>query len=338
MRSRPLALAVALALLPAAGALAGPLAIDLSTYTQVGRYTLPAPSNTTPPAGSLLAEEVSAVTFNRDTNSLFVVGDGGTSIVQVSKTGALINSMTLALNPARPQGAEFYDPEGLAYIGNGRFVMVEERDRRAVLFTYNAGTTLGRADTQSVKLGTTIGNVGLEGLTFDPLTGGYIFAKEENPKGIFQTTLDFAAGTASNGSATTVNSTNLFDPALLTQLPDFAEVFALSNVQSLTGQPDGSNLLVLSQVSGRVQEVSRSGQVLSTLTFTQAPTDTLSVADQQFEGLTMDDEGILYATTENGLDPQLFVFAPAAVAVPEPASTAMLLAALGMMMGWRARR
>ena len=41
---------------------------------------------------------------------LFVAGDGGTSVVQVNKTGQLINSMTLAPGSS-PQGTEFYDTE-----------------------------------------------------------------------------------------------------------------------------------------------------------------------------------------------------------------------------------
>ena len=44
----------------------------------------------------MLAQEASGVTYNWVTNTLFVAGDGGTSIVQVSKTGGLIDSMTLA--------------------------------------------------------------------------------------------------------------------------------------------------------------------------------------------------------------------------------------------------
>ena len=135
----------ALAAVVGAAALAAPAnaiaAVDLSTYTRVGRYDLPEPTRTTPPAGSLLAKEVSAVTYNPDTDTLFVVGDGGTSIVQVSKTGELIDSMTLAPGTS-PQGTDFYDPEGLTYVGGGRFVFVEERDRQFVLFTYVPDTTL----------------------------------------------------------------------------------------------------------------------------------------------------------------------------------------------------
>lgn len=217
----------------AAGALAttaaavGPITgVDLSTYVRVARFDLPEPTRTTPPANSLLAQEVSAVAYNWDTDTLFVVGDTSTSIVQVSKTGALIDSMTLAPGSS-PQGTEFYDTEGLAYIGGGQFVLTEERDRQAVRFTYAAGTTLTRGATQTVKLGTTVGNVGLEGITNDPATAGFIGVRELTPLGVFQTGIDFGAGTATNGSPTTTDSVNLFDPALA-GVADFADVFSLS--------------------------------------------------------------------------------------------------------------
>ena len=141
-----------------------PLAVDLSTYVRVGRFDLPEPTRTAAPPNSLLAQEASSVTYDWDTNTLFVVGDGGTSVVQVSKTGQLIDSMTLAPGNS-PQGTEFYDTEGIAYVGGGNFVLIEERDRQAVLFTYVAGATLHRSDVKTVKLGTTVGNIGLEGVS-----------------------------------------------------------------------------------------------------------------------------------------------------------------------------
>src|SRR5262249_569105 len=231
--------------------------VDLSRYVRVGRFNLPEPTRTMPPNGtSLLAQEASSVTYNWDTNTLFVVGDGGTSVVQVTKTGALINSMTLAPGGS-PQGTEFFDTEGIAYVGGGKFVMTEERDRQLVLFTYVAGATLHRADVKTVKLGTTIGNIGLEGVTFDPSTGHYILVNEKEPKGIFETAIDFAAGTASNGSPTTDESINLFDPALVNTL-DFSDVFALSNLPSLSGDPTFNQLLIISQESGQIVQVDRS--------------------------------------------------------------------------------
>src|ERR1700712_5477939 len=67
--------------------------VNLATYKKVGEFELPSPTNATPPTNSLLAQEASAVTYDWDTETLFVAGDGGTSIVQVSKSGALIDSM-----------------------------------------------------------------------------------------------------------------------------------------------------------------------------------------------------------------------------------------------------
>ncbi|MBB3860679.1 uncharacterized protein YjiK [Novosphingobium hassiacum] len=288
------------------------MTIDLSTYVRVGRYDLPEPTRSAHPVNSLLAQEASGVAFNWDTGTLFIIGDGGQSVTEVTLTGQFVSTMTLALGSS-PQGTEFYDPEGIAYIGNGQFVMTEERDRQAVLFTYQAGTTLGRADTKTVDLGTFSPNLGLEGLSYDPLTGGFIFAKEKQPIGIFQTTIDFNAGTASNGSPTTENSIDLFDTSLL-GLTDVADVFALSNIASLTGTAEASNLLILSQESGKIVEVDRSGTVLSTLTLQSDPGNPLNIAAQGHEGISMGPDGTIYVVSENGGGdadhPQLWVYKP----------------------------
>src|SRR5262245_51776109 len=266
--------------------------VDLSTYLRVGRFDLPEPTRTAHPPNSLLAQEASAVTYNWDTDTLFVVGDGSTSVVQVSKTGQLIDSMTLAPGSS-PQGTDFFDTEGVAYVGGGKFVLVEERDRQVNLFTYAAGGILRKTDVQTVKIGTTIGNTGLEGISYDPLTSGYILVKESDPQSIFQTGIDFVAKTATNGSPTSANSTNLFNPAL-PNLADFSDVFALSNLPSLSGQPDYNHLLVLSQESGQIINIDRSGTIFNKLTIVSDPGNPLSVADQTHEGMTMDREGNLY--------------------------------------------
>ncbi|MFZ4721168.1 MAG: lamin tail domain-containing protein, partial [Ilumatobacteraceae bacterium] len=306
----------------AATALSG---VDLSTYIRIGRFDLPEPTRTTPPVNSLLAQEVSAVTYNPVTDTLFVIGDGSTSVVQITKTGQLIDSMTLARG-ASPQGTEFYDTEGLTYVGGGdQFAFVEERDRQVSLFTYVPDTTLQRTDVKTVDLGTFVDNIGIEGISWDPQTSGFIAVKEITPEGLFQTSIDFDAGTATNGSATTTDSVNLFDPALV-GVSDFADVFALSNLTTLTG-PESDNLLVLSQEQGRIVNISRTGVISSALDIVSDPGNPLSVPNQQHEGLTMDTDGNLYVVSENGggdiNHPQLWVYAPSPV--PNTAPTAVTL-------------
>ena len=316
MKLTPFAAACGLAL-AALSASAQVTSVDLSTYTRTGRYNLPEPTRT-PGGPNLLAQEASAITYDRDRGTLFVLGDGGTAIVEVSLTGTLIGSMTLS---------GFDDPEGLTYIGNGQFVMAEERNRYANLFSYRAGSTLTTAGAQRVQLGTTIGNIGNEGISYDPLTGGYIVVKEKQPEGIFQTTIDFAAGTASNGSPSTVLSANLFNPSLA-GLADFADVYALSNLASLRGRPEESHLIVLSQESGRLINIDRLGNVSSSLLIGASdPGTPLQVTmDQQHEGVTMDDAGNIYIVSENGggdiNHPQLWVYSVAAV--PDIAASWML--------------
>ena len=270
--------------------------LDLANYTLVSRTTLPV--NLVSGANQIAAE-VSAVTYNEATDSLFIIGDEGTYITQLSKAGAVIDSMTL------PAGL-FADPEGLTAIGNNQFVVANERLRTANLLTYRGGTTLDANTVKTIKLGTTVGNIGLEGVSFDPLTRGYVFVKEKEPQAVFQTTLDFAAGTASNGSASTENSANLFDPALA-GVVDLADVHALSNTLPSTA-PDYSHLMLLSQESGRIVKTDRQGRIYSRLDLLNAP------LDLGHEGLTFDKQLNLYVTNEAGGGsqalPQLWVFAP----------------------------
>ena len=309
---------------------AGPTAINLANYVRVGRYNLPEPTRTALPAGTpssnLLGQEASGVTYNWDTDTLFIVGDGGRSVTQVSKTGQLINTMTLALRTGAPQGTDFYDPEGITYLGGGQFVMTEERDRQLVKFTYAAGTTLARAGAQTVKLGTFDDNTGTEGLSWDPQTNSFIVLKEKNPIGVFQTGVDFAAGTATNGSPTAANSTNLFDATKL-GLTDVADVFALSNLPSMSGQPQTSHLLIIGQEDARVVLVDRAGNIQSTLNLASDPGNPLNAADQQHEGITMDRAGNIYIVNENGggsIDfPQLLVYAPATGTNRAPTAVAL---------------
>jgi uncharacterized protein YjiK len=308
---------------------AGATGVNLLNYVRVGRYDLPEYRRTALPPGTpvhnLLCDEASGVAYNWDTDTLFIIGDGGASVTQVSKTGVLIDTMTLALGSS-PQGTDFYDPEGITYIGGGQFVFSEERDQQLVKFTYAAGTTLTRATAQTVDLGPFDDNTGTEGLSWDPPASDFVCLKELGPIGVFRTGVNFAAGTATVAPPITGNeSSNLFNTSLL-GMSDVADVFAFTNIPSMAGQPQENNLLIIGQENARILNVSRTGVISSSLQITAGPGD-IAVGGMQHEGITMDRAGNIYVVNENGGGsiqyPQLWVYAPSAV--PNAAPTAVAL-------------
>src|SRR5262245_8948595 len=97
--------------------------LDLGRYRHTGPLPLPAL-----PDGP--AAEASAVTFNWDPGHLFVLGDEGQAVVEVTRSGALVSTMTLT---------GFEDTEGITYVGGAKVVLVEERLQDAFLLSYAAG-------------------------------------------------------------------------------------------------------------------------------------------------------------------------------------------------------
>lgn len=259
------------------------------------------------PAGP--AAEASAVTWNWDRDSLFVVGDEGDAIVEVDRNGTLLSSMSLS---------GFDDTEGLTYIGGGRFVVVEERLQDAYVLIYAAGGAVSRSSLASASLGVTVGNVGLEGISYDPSTGQYIVVKEKTPEQVNAATLSFGIGTS--GTATV---TSLFDPASL-GLTDLSDVQVLSTVLD-PSSADYGNLLIYSQESARLLEVSRTGSVLSMYS--------LAGITDSAEGVTIDSNGTIYIVDEG---PNMYVLTP--TPVPLPAAAWLLLSGVAGLVGFGRRK
>lgn len=273
-------------------------AFSLQNYQLSAEYNLPAGQ----------AAEASAIVYNRDRDSLFVVGDEGLFVAEVSKTGALIGSMTLT---------GFADTEGLAYVGGGRFLIAEERLQTGYLFTYAAGGTLTRSGLQSYQFGANnVGNVGLEGFTYDFASGKVWGVKEKTSQAVYEATLDLSGG------GITVN-TNPFNPAGLGLL-DLSDIYAIGNSAAYAGTASGDNFLIVSQESNRLLEVSRTGQIVSSL-------DLASYGHIDIEGVTMDDQGNIYLTSE--ATPSMMVFS---APVPEP--SVVMLGGLGVLALLRRRR
>ena len=256
-----------------ASAGAGITSFDLSRYRVAGVYNLPS-----------TAVEASAIAINPATGTLLILEDEGTLIIETTLTGVLVGSMSLT---------GFADTEGLTHVGSGQFVLAEERLQDLFLFTYVRGGSVSRASLQSVSLGPTIGNEGVEGVSFDPRDGSFVWIKEKLPMGVSRAAVNFTTSAAT--------STALFTPAL--GVSDLADVQALAIVTSLASTADHDNLLLVSQESARLVESTRAGIALSQFD--------LSGMFAKAEGVTIDQDGTIYVVDETA---RLMVLKPLCLA------------------------
>jgi len=306
--------------------------IDLSRYSVSGSYALDTLFGTSGQGVSGL--EASAVTYARDRGTLFYVGDEGTGVVEISKTGQTLSTMRFigGSNGGWPTASTNHDSEGLTYLGNGVLVVAEERLQDAYRFTYtgnvnynqaNVTSGVNLANAQGVSIGGNAGNNGLEGISYDPRNGSFVSIKQQSPQDILAGALSFAAGTA--GVST---MSQLFNPDLM-GLTTLSDIQTLSPVDALAGTAAADNLLVLSLGSRKLIEVNRAGQVLSFF-------DLSNVAPHNaIEGVTIDENGTIYLVAEqeqdgSTLDPHSRLIVLSAP-VPEPETWAMMLAGLGLL-------
>jgi uncharacterized protein YjiK len=300
--------------------------INLGNYQVTGTYGLDILGGV---GGAISGLEGSAVTYARDRGTLFFVGDEGTGVIEISKTGQTIGNNFFDWTNT---GSTNHDTEGLTYLGGGVLVVGEERLQDAYKFTYSAGSTVVLANSFVSISNVVVGNNGMEGISYDPRDGSFVTIKQQSPQDILAGTLTFAAGA---GGVSTM--TNLFNPALM-NLVTLSDVQTLSPVDALTGTPAANNLLILSLGSKKLIEVDRLGNTKSFFDLSTV------VPHNAIEGVTIDENGTIYLVAEQVQDgtalpgdkSQLIVLSSVA-AVPEPANWAMMLAGLGFV-GFAAKR
>jgi uncharacterized protein YjiK len=301
-------------------ALAAPAAaaLDLSTYT----VTL---------QKGLNFDEASGVAYNYDKNTLFVIDDEGDDAAEFALDGTKLTADKFQSN--------YRDLEGVTYIGNGQYVLADERrEAMAKIQAVSTGTVGGlpsttytgttTAQTYLVNGGTNVGNNGLEGVAYDPLTGGFFGVKQGGAAGIAEqvyfTDISFA-------STTTGTTSHPFDPTPL-GLGTLSDIAVLAANPNFAGTDYYGNLLLLSADAStrRLIEVSRTGQLLSSF-------DLTNLAIQTIEGVALDYSGNIYlvgetgGTTPGSSSTSGLVVLSRAAAVPEPATWAMFIGGFGLI-------
>jgi len=153
------------------------VSLDLGDYAHEASYRLSRDR----------VREASGLTYNYETGTLFLVSDRADGLIEISTTGEVLGEMALR---------RFSDTEGVTYIGNGRFVVVDEEEQEAYWLTYVEDGSADRREVPRADLGRRRGNSGLEGISYDPVADRYLTVKESNPPQVIQNVIDFDTGAA----------------------------------------------------------------------------------------------------------------------------------------------
>lgn len=228
-----------------------------------------------------LTDDLSGLTYNKDSDTLFGVLNGNPLIVELSLEGQLLRRIQV-------NGVE--DMEGLTHIAGNRYVIAEERRRRLLEIEIpDDATELDVTDAPSltVSLDEERDNKGLEGLSWDTQRQRLMVVKERDPMRVFIVT-----GFVGQPEGVSINIQ--LEPSLQ---PD--NLF-MNDLSSLSADNNTGQLLLLSDESHMVVEYSADGKPLSLLGLWRGMSG-LGRTVPQAEGLTVDSQRRIYVVSEPNL-------------------------------------
>ncbi len=262
-------------------------AINLNNYTL-----------TAGPVTTSIPNDLSGVTYNSMTNSLFVCINGTPTIYELDLNGNVLRTINMT---------GFEDTEGLVWIGGTDYIIIEERKGRAVLISITAATTAITYPAAFMQLPGVWGdNLGIEGVTYNPATNELIIIKEKSPLTIYSFVVPATF-------ANPITVTNPFDISVNNfGLSDIAGLHHLGlNTFMPCGEDVSDNYLILSHESAQLIETDNTGTEYSRLDLTAGGANgTLAATIPQAEGVTMDNQGNIYVVSEANL---FYKFAPQSV-------------------------
>lgn len=228
-----------------------------------------------------LAEDISALTFDPDRNSLFTVTNKDPELIELSLEGRILRRVPLT---------GFGDPEAVEYVGPGSYVITDEREQRLIRVRLTDDTTfLDANDAEQLTLGIGLnGNKGFEGLAYDQKGRRLFVAKERDPMLIYEVH-GFPHDNPDQPYAVHVVQDQKRDSKLFVR-----------DLSSLQFDERSGHLLALSDESQLVLELDVTGRPLASLSLRKG-FQGLSESVPQAEGIAMDDAGTLYLVSEPNL-------------------------------------
>lgn len=228
-----------------------------------------------------IERNLSAITYDRDLDRLLAVVNGGpTELLVLSKTGELLEHYPLT---------GFGDIEGVTYMGNGRVAVSDERAQQVSIFSLpDAPRSIDVAEAQFFSLGINLnGNKGFEGLSYDAADDRLFIIKERDPRQLYEVQ-GVAASLDGPLQLKIIDHTDWIDQVFATDLSD------------IQFDADTGHLLLLSDESHLLMELSDRGQMLSYRSFNRFTSDLQHTAPHP-EGVTLDNDGALYVVSEPNL-------------------------------------
>lgn len=224
--------------------------------------------------------ELSGLTWSAHSNSLFAVRNRPAAILELDTDGKLLREIVVP---------ELEDPEAIVWLEGNRFAIADERDQSLYGLTIPTdATTLDFNSVQRLSLAIELnGNKGFEGLAYDRQNQRLYVAKERSPQRLYM--IEGYTGQASD--QITIKRLDQWQGSNNLFMDDFS---------GLHFSEDTGHLLVLSDESALVAELSGSGELIAFLELDSGFSG-LNKRVPQAEGITMDADNTLYLLSEPDL-------------------------------------
>lgn len=217
-------------------------------------------------------DNASGLAYNNGTKTLFMALNGPPTLVEMNLAGVVKRRIELK---------GFEDTEGVVWVGGNTYGVLEERRRNLVLLDIEPeSVSIEYEKCRKILVEPeNAGNLGLEGIGYDPVRKIFIIVKEKSPKRIYTVKVN------PNGQDISRLWDAETDPMGLLDL-------AGAEYDQATGY-----ILIVSDESKCVVEVTDEGRELSRLSL-EAGKSGLTETMRQPEGLTIDEQGNIYICSE----------------------------------------
>ncbi len=226
-------------------------------------------------------DDLSGLTWNKDTKTLFAPLNGNDKVVEISPDGEVLRTIIVR---------GFGDIEAITWIGGDHYLLTEERTMGFIKVEIDSATTeVNIEDSHRVRMGLDAGdNVGFEGVAWEPQSKAAFVVKEKEPMMLYRF---YGIDELGFGKEVNLHRDEVFTAGATKVSTDLSGLFYDESTK---------HLLVLSDESKLVTELDNEGQVVSYMELEKG-WHGLSMDIPQAEGVAMDDDGNLYVVSEPNL-------------------------------------